>query len=69
MTVNILMAWIDAHYQLAPTPEDGSAPGHRCIRCGAEVEWLTKHAVERHGDTDIEVLEPVKPAPEGGWKW
>jgi hypothetical protein len=28
----------------------------RCNRCGEWVTWLTKHAVERHGD-DIPVVE------------
>lgn len=63
--------WIDAHYRMAESTEyDGDGPPPMlCRRCGAEVDWMTKHAVERHGDTDIKVQPPVREEPEGGWKW
>jgi len=62
--------WIWSRYHMGPQPEDTSAsPAILCNRCGREVDWVTRHAVERHGDTDITVIAPLRPEPPGGWKW
>lgn len=60
--------WMWQHYRLGPTPAGGKPPKIECIRCGKEVDWLTRHAVERHGD-QVTVIPPVHDAPEGGWRW
>jgi hypothetical protein len=60
--------WVAEHYATQPA-FDGSPAVMLCTRCGAEVDWLTKHAVERHGDTDIEVMPTIGQEPVGGWKW
>ena len=61
--------WIFTRYMMGLPELDGSAPKILCRRCGQEVDWVTRHAVERHGDTDIVVAPPVRPEPKGGWKW
>jgi hypothetical protein len=48
--------WAGEHYEMVETEPNRMA--HRCCRCGAEVSYLTKHAVVRHGD-DIDVM-PVR---------
>jgi hypothetical protein len=65
MTPDALPEWIWSHYRTGR----GADPLLLCIRCGKEVDWLTKHAVERHHDTDIQVMPPVRPEPPEGWKW
>lgn len=55
--------WIDANYYVDPL--SGSL---RCRRCDRVVDWLTKHAAERHGDP-IAVM-PVAPSKVGvDWLW
>lgn len=38
----------------------------RCKRCGELVDWVTKHAAERHGD-DIEVMPSLGHTPNPRW--
>ena len=45
--------WVDDHYEIDRALTD--TPVLRCKRCHAEVGWLTRHAVERHGD-DIVIM-------------
>lgn len=45
--------WLDAFYYL-----DESGEFFRCRRCNMCVSYMTKHAVERHGDP-IEVMPPI----------
>jgi hypothetical protein len=68
MTMTVTTEWVDAHYEKIPE-RGGGPPRLRCRRCRYVVNWLTRHAVERHRDTDVEVMLPKRPAPAGGWKW
>lgn len=61
--------WISAHYHMGPVPAEGGPPEMVCTRCGEVVDWLTKHAVERHKDIDIEIMPTTRPEPADGWKW
>jgi len=61
-------AWLEDHYEYRPLPPTLDSRLH-CRRCGIEVNYVTKHAVERHGDTDIQVYPTVTDKTEGGWKW
>jgi len=47
--------WITEHYR---TDVVADTPLLRCRRCDMVVTWLTKHAVERHGDP-LDVVQPV----------
>ena len=60
--------WVQEHYRLGPDKDNGSAPDMLCNRCNQPVQWLTKHAVQRHGDP-ITVVQPERPEPPGGWLW
>lgn len=51
--------WLEAHYEIARA-EDREW-GFLCRRCGALTGYLTKHAVLRHGDTDIDIMPAVQP--------
>lgn len=58
-----LTAWYREHYDLddhvVVEGEDGEKTAlARCRRCGTPTGWITKHAVERHGDP-IEVIQPA----------
>lgn len=59
--------WAEARYEHAGLDTDD--PHLLCRRCGARVDWLTRHAVRRHGDADVAEVDPVRPEPEGGWLW
>jgi hypothetical protein len=52
-----LMEWIDEHYKMGEAT-GGKAPMLVCRRCEQPVGYVTKHAVERHGD-DIQVMPAV----------
>lgn len=61
-------AWIQRNYRMGEPGPEGGPPPMVCRLCNAEVDWLTRHAAERHGDA-VEVLPTVRPEPAGGWKW
>lgn len=50
-------AWWDAHYT-----SDDAGKTSVCRRCGQVVGYVTKHAVERHGDA-IEVMPATNDDP------
>lgn len=54
--------WLERHYRMSAD----NPPGFICRRCGAQVNYLTKHAAEAHQD-DIEVM-PVLHAEDAKFK-
>jgi hypothetical protein len=49
------------------TPDEGEVVTILCPRCKEPAWAVTRHCVERHGDTDVEILPPHPSAERPEW--